>query len=234
MDLGIDHDELNMCVQCGLCLSACPTFRVTGDETHVAARPHRAMREVQVHDAPLTPEVVTAFETCVQCRGCEPACPSGVPYGRLMERTREALVEHGRVTPGGNACALGAARPSPPAAGRLGRCSASPSASTSCPDASASPPPSPSANPPPRPHPFAARNARRSQSGHKRRSTDRVYLFTGCVMDAWQRDVHLAGQRVLEAAGFEVRPHRADGRRAAARCTPTPGSPTTHGRSPSG
>ncbi len=32
----------------------------------------------------------------------------------------------------------------------------------------------------------------------------RVYLFTGCVMDAWQRDVHLAGQRVLEAAGFEV------------------------------
>ncbi len=29
-------------------------------------------------------------------------------------------------------------------------------------------------------------------------------MFTGCVMDAWQRDVHLAGQRVLEAAGFEV------------------------------
>ena len=33
-----------------------------------------------------------------------------------------------------------------------------------------------------------------------------VYLFTGCVMDAWQRDVHRAGQRVLEAAGFGVTP----------------------------
>ena len=31
-----------------------------------------------------------------------------------------------------------------------------------------------------------------------------MYLFTGCVMDAWQRDVHQAGQRVLAAAGFEV------------------------------
>jgi glycolate oxidase iron-sulfur subunit len=37
-------------------------------------------------------------------------------------------------------------------------------------------------------------------------SGDDVYLFTGCVMDAWQRDVHLAGQRVLEAAGFGVTP----------------------------
>ena len=37
-------------------------------------------------------------------------------------------------------------------------------------------------------------------------SGDDVYLFTGCVMDAWQRDVHLAGQRVIEAAGFGVTP----------------------------
>ena len=33
-----------------------------------------------------------------------------------------------------------------------------------------------------------------------------MWLFTGCVMDAWQRDVHLAVQRVLEAAGAGVAP----------------------------
>jgi glycolate oxidase iron-sulfur subunit len=33
-----------------------------------------------------------------------------------------------------------------------------------------------------------------------------VYLFTGCVMDAWQRDVHAATVAVLEAAGFGVTP----------------------------
>ena len=31
------------------------------------------------------------MEACVQCRGCEAACPSGVPFGHLMEGTREAL-----------------------------------------------------------------------------------------------------------------------------------------------
>src|SRR5690606_3048968 len=31
-----------------------------------------------------------------------------------------------------------------------------------------------------------------------------VLLFTGCVMDAWQREVHLAAQRVVEATGTRV------------------------------
>ena len=35
----------------------------------------------------------------MQCRGCEPACPSGVPFGRLMEHTREALADERRITP---------------------------------------------------------------------------------------------------------------------------------------
>jgi len=27
-------------------------------------------------------------DECIDCGACEPACPSGVPFGRLMERTR--------------------------------------------------------------------------------------------------------------------------------------------------
>jgi glycolate oxidase iron-sulfur subunit len=37
-------------------------------------------------------------------------------------------------------------------------------------------------------------------------SGDDVFLFTGCVMDAWQRDVHQDAQSVIEAVGFSVRP----------------------------
>ena len=33
-----------------------------------------------------------------------------------------------------------------------------------------------------------------------------MWLFTGCVMDAWQRDIHLATQEVIEATGTTVRP----------------------------
>ena len=99
MHLGIDPDELNACVQCGLCLPHCPTYRVTGDEAMSPRGRIQLMREVQDHNAPVTPQVVEAMETCVQCRGCEPACPSGVNYGHLMESTRETLADAGEITP---------------------------------------------------------------------------------------------------------------------------------------
>jgi glycolate oxidase iron-sulfur subunit len=33
------------------------------------------------------------LDQCLQCRNCEAVCPSGVPYGRLMEETRAAVLE---------------------------------------------------------------------------------------------------------------------------------------------
>ncbi len=206
MDLRIDPDDLNACVQCGLCLSSCPTFRVTGDEAMSPRGRIALMREVQLHDAPLTDEVISAFDTCVQCRGCEPACPSGVPYGRLMERTREALatervtprwrrlalapLDHPRVLRAGSV-ALGVAQRLHVVPKRVGL-------STRIPLRQPTEPPKSS---------FASGfSTDRRSAIPTQTSLGPVYLFTGCVMDAWQREVHLAGQRVLETAGFDVTP----------------------------
>ncbi len=188
MQLGIDPDELNTCVQCGLCLSSCPTFRVTGDETMSPRGRIALMREVQNNDAPITRDIRDAFDTCVQCRGCEPACPSSVPYGRLIEQTKVTLASQPRaVTPfvtklalmplghpkflslGTSALAVAQRLHLVPK--RLGL---------------------------PAKLPF--RNTAPKSSGND------VFLFTGCVMDVWQRDVHQAAQRVLEVAGFGVQP----------------------------
>ena len=57
-----------------------------------------------------------------------------------------------------------------------------------------------------------------------------AWLFTGCVMDAWQRDVHRAALRVMRAAGARVRAARAAAATAAARCTSTPAATTTPAR----
>lgn len=187
MDLRLDADQLNTCVQCGLCLPFCPTFRVSGDETRSPRGRISLMRQVQDHGAPLTEEVLDAFTSCVQCRGCEPACPSSVPYGQLMEQTREALVGAGRITPWWQRRALGVlARPRLLRAGssalavaqRLGLVPARMGL----------------------PQRLAVRRSPLVPSG------DDVHLFTGCVMDAWQRDVHRATQAVLEAAGVGVAP----------------------------
>ena len=44
----------------------------------------------------ITPRIVSHWEACLQCRACEAVCPSGVPYGRMMEHTRAQVRDHNR------------------------------------------------------------------------------------------------------------------------------------------
>jgi len=185
VDLGLDEDALSACVQCGLCLSACPTYRVTGDETHSPRGRIALMREVQRSDAPLTPEVTDAFTSCIQCRACEPACPSGVEFGHLMEQTRTTLHQEGVRVPLVVRLALSALRhPRLLRSGSVGLALLQ------------------------RVVPLPTRLGLPKRLPLRREplvsSGDDVLLFTGCVMDVWQRDVHAAAKRVLEHAGFGV------------------------------
>lgn len=187
MDLGLDSEDLNKCVQCGLCLPHCPTYRVTGDETMSPRGRIKLMREVHDNAAPVTAEVVDAFETCVQCRGCEPACPSGVPYGRLIESTRETLVDAGHSAP--TWLKAGYRLLDHPRLLRAGGAVAAIAQRTGMvPDRVGLP-----ADLQMRPEPLRA-------------SGQDVWMFTGCVMDVVQRQVHRDTQTVLEAAGFGVAP----------------------------
>jgi len=38
-------------------------------------------------------DFVEQMNLCLGCRACEPVCPAGVPYGQLIEQTREAIEE---------------------------------------------------------------------------------------------------------------------------------------------
>ena len=90
LGLQLDDRDLASCVQCGLCLPHCPTFRVTGDEAQSPRGRIALMRAIQWDGGVADGAFRDAIDTCVQCRGCETACPSGVPFGRLMTGTRAA------------------------------------------------------------------------------------------------------------------------------------------------
>lgn len=93
--LHLDETELVSCVSCGLCLPHCPTYRVTGLEIASPRGRIAAMRLVEMEGAPINAAFEAAMNECVQCRGCEAACPSSVQFGHLMEETRAALHERG-------------------------------------------------------------------------------------------------------------------------------------------
>src|ERR1700691_1921298 len=84
------REDLDKCVHCGLCLNACPTYRELGLE--MDSPRGRVYQMVQVSNgAPITPSYVEHIGLCLACRGCESACPSGVPYGRMVEDARAAI-----------------------------------------------------------------------------------------------------------------------------------------------
>jgi glycolate oxidase iron-sulfur subunit len=91
--LRLPPEELVACVACGLCLPHCPTYRVTGFEIASPRGRIAAMRAVDLEGAPVDDAFRRAMDECIQCRGCEAACPSSVPFGHLMEGTRAALHE---------------------------------------------------------------------------------------------------------------------------------------------
>lgn len=186
MKLHLNDEELATCVGCGLCLPHCPTFRVTGEEALSPRGRIAAIRDVHLNDAPVTKQFVEFMSTCVQCRGCEPACPSGVPYGHLQEGVRESLAEARDITPrwqraayavlprhrlllaGSSMLAVAQRLRLVPRRAGLPRL------------------------------PLRRPRTVRSTGGD-------VWLYTGCVMDAWMRVTHANTAKVLDHLGVTYR-----------------------------
>ena len=85
---------IDTCVHCGFCLQACPTYVNLEDENDSPRGRIVLMRAVIEGELALDdPSVHTHIDRCLGCRACETACPSGVPYGQLLEATRATLRE---------------------------------------------------------------------------------------------------------------------------------------------
>ena len=183
LSLGIDAEDLVSCVACGLCLPHCPTYRVSTEEVASPRGRIALMQEVQ-RTGLADDSFVEFMDACIQCRGCETACPAGVPFGSMMETTREALVEQTSYQPkwiragywflgqprllrlGSSALAVAQRVRMVPK--RLGLPA------------------------------LAVRRPKLTSSGSD------VIVFTGCVMDAWMRETHVATVEVLEALGLKI------------------------------
>ena len=87
----LDHEAMMDCIHCGLCLSQCPTYAEDGLEADSPRGRIYLMRALAEGRVEPKEEVTQHFDSCLGCRACETACPSGVRYGHLIENTREFL-----------------------------------------------------------------------------------------------------------------------------------------------
>src|SRR5258706_4755794 len=89
-------DLYSTCIHCGLCLQQCPTYRVLGMEMD---SPRGRIYQTLLVDAgrlPIGESYVTHIDRCLDCRACETACPSGVQYGRIVERAPAQIEQNYR------------------------------------------------------------------------------------------------------------------------------------------
>ncbi|MFU0788876.1 (Fe-S)-binding protein [Virgibacillus proomii] len=95
----MDYDELMNCTRCGFCLPTCPTYIETGRNEVHSPRGRIALMKGVV-DGVIEPseEVKESIDMCLGCRACEPVCPSGVNFGRLLEQARDAIYQSKKQT----------------------------------------------------------------------------------------------------------------------------------------
>jgi glycolate oxidase iron-sulfur subunit len=82
---------IDTCVHCGFCLPTCPTYLLWGEEMDSPRGRIYLMKAGVEGRAEMTPSFVQHFDNCLGCLACVTACPSGVQYGPLIERTRAQI-----------------------------------------------------------------------------------------------------------------------------------------------
>jgi glycolate oxidase iron-sulfur subunit len=82
---------IDKCVHCGFCLPTCPTYLLWGEEMDSPRGRIYLMKAGVEGRAEMTASFVQHFDRCLGCLACVTACPSGVEYAPLIEKTRAQI-----------------------------------------------------------------------------------------------------------------------------------------------
>ncbi len=91
---GISDELISQCMHCGLCLSVCPTYALTGMERSSPRGRIRLMKSVIDGTLPASGIFEYEMNFCLDCQACQTACPAGVQYGEMVESARAFIQEN--------------------------------------------------------------------------------------------------------------------------------------------
>jgi glycolate oxidase iron-sulfur subunit len=188
-------------VHCGFCLQACPTYLTLDDENDSPRGRIVLMKAIADGTLSATDASVTQhIDQCLGCRACETACPSGVPYGQLLEESRAVIADVRPLSWATRLLLFVFAQPFLSSiAMALGRFARTTGLSASL-----------SSLPGPVGAAMATLEATRRPEGraYSRRAEantrERVAVLTGCVMEGLLAPVNRATERTLAFNGYQV------------------------------
>ena len=184
--------DADRCVRCGLCIPLCPTWQASGNEGESPRGRIVAMARLAAGDSSRRNEAARLLDSCLGCGLCQQACPSDVPYMRMIgpakmaaggSRPAAAALARLATAAGGDrilAAGMAAARIAAalPLPGRLRRL----------------------AGLLPRPN----RGSRLDIPAAARADGPKVMLFRGCFGSSLDQAAQTAARRLLAACGYRL------------------------------
>ena len=183
-------DQTQACVRCGLCQPHCPTYAVSQTETESPrGRVSLAAALAQDRLGDAFADAADALDHCLSCRRCESVCPAGVTFDALMADARVLVRQRRAPHWRQRGLEWAIAKRWPLTVGwpllRLARALLPPNWIAQLPPI---PPPAPPGGT------YAAQGVSRG----------RLALFTGCVAQRLDANVHRAAIAVLTRLGWDV------------------------------
>jgi heterodisulfide reductase subunit D len=87
-------DQIQACTDCGACLDACPTYRVTGVPLFSPQERLKTARMIFEGDD-IGEQRLESIYNCPKCMQCEAVCPEKIPLTRVIHETRKELARLG-------------------------------------------------------------------------------------------------------------------------------------------
>jgi glycolate oxidase iron-sulfur subunit len=88
-----DEEQYRACSRCGLCLSICPTYRLTWRETDSPRARLMMLRKVLEGELDISPGFNDEMYRCLDCLACNAICPVGIKPGDLVLAARYMIHE---------------------------------------------------------------------------------------------------------------------------------------------
>lgn len=86
-------DEAYQCGKCGLCLTTCPVYRATREETTAPRAKVHLIRSFAQDNLPASDRMQQKLQCCLMCGSCTNMCPGGVQHDILFMRMRQEMGE---------------------------------------------------------------------------------------------------------------------------------------------